>query len=61
MILSPVGGSRTLCILLLYTVSNYKGKQFDETGILDIKCDAQKTATGHFLHMLVLMPSATQF
>ena len=31
MILSPVGGSRTLCILLLYTMSIYKGKRFAET------------------------------
>ena len=28
MIMSPVGGSRTMCILLLYTMSIYKGKQF---------------------------------
>ena len=59
MILSPVGGSRTLCILLLYTMSIYKGKRFDETGILDIKCHKKKTQTGQFLHMQVLMPSAT--
>ena len=59
MILSPVGGSRTLCILLLYTMSIYKGKRFDETGILDIKCHKKKTETGQFLHMQVLMPSAT--
>ena len=60
MILSPVGGSRTLCILLLYTMSLYKGKWFDETGILDIKCHTKKTDTGQFLHMQVLMPSATR-
>ena len=59
MILSPVGGSRTLCILLLHTMSIYKGKRFDETGILDIKCHKKKTETGQFLHMQVLMPSAT--
>ena len=61
MILSPVGGStcRTLCILLLYTMNICKGKRFDETGILDIKCHKKKTETGHFLHMQVLMPSAT--
>ena len=62
MILSPVGGSRTLCILLLYTISIYKhdkGKQFDETGILDIRCHKKKTESGQFLHMQVLMPSAT--
>ena len=59
MILSSVGGSRTLCILLLHTMSIYKGKRFDETGILDIKCHAKKTETGQFLHMQVLMPSAT--
>ena len=57
MILSPVGGSRTLCILLLYTMSIYKGKRFDETGILDIKCHAKKTETGQVLHMQVLMSS----
>ena len=62
MILSPVGGSSTLCILLLYTMSRpiYKGKRFDETGILDIKCHKKKTETGQFLHMQVLMPSATR-
>ena len=59
MILTPVGGSRTLCILLLYTMSIYKGKRFDETGILDIKCHTKKTKTGQFLHMQVLMPSTT--
>ena len=59
MILSPVGGSRTLCILLLYTMSIYKGKRFDETGILDIKCHTKKTENGQFLHKQVLMPSAT--
>ena len=59
MIMSPVGGSRTLCKLLLYTMSVYKGKRFDETGILDIKCHTKKTETGQFLHMQVLMPSAT--
>ena len=59
MILSPVGGNRTLCILLLYTMSLYKGKKrFDKTGILDIKCHTKKTETGQFLHMQVLMPSA---
>ena len=58
-ILSPVGGSRTLCILLLYTMSIYKGKRFDERGILDIKCHTKKTETGQLLHMQVLMPSAT--
>ena len=59
MILSPVGGSKTLCILLLFTMSIYKGKRFDETGILDIKCHTKKTQNGQFLHMQVLMPSAT--
>ena len=59
MILSPVGGSRTLRILLLYTISIYKGKRFDETGILDIRCHKKKTESGQFLHMQVLMPSAT--
>ena len=59
MILSPVGGSKTLCILLLYTLSICKGKRFDETGILDIKCHTKKTENGQFLHMQVLMPSAT--
>ena len=59
MILSPVGGSRTLCILLLHTMSIYKRKRFDETGILDIKCHTKKTETGQFLQMQVLMPSAT--
>ena len=28
----------------------YKGKRFDETGILDIKCHTKKTETGQFLH-----------
>ena len=28
----------------------YKGKRFDETGILDIKCHTKKTETGLFLH-----------
>ena len=59
MILAPVGGSRTLCIFLLYIMSICKGKRFDETGILDIKCHTKKTETGQFLHMQVLMPSAT--
>ena len=48
MILSLFGGSRTLCILLRYTMSIYKGKRFDETGILDIKCHTKKTKTGQF-------------
>ena len=59
MILSPVGGSRTLYMLLLYTMSIYKGKRFEETGILDVKCHTKKTETGQFLHMQLLMPSAT--
>ena len=59
MILSSVGGSRILCILLLYTMSIYKGKRFDETGILDIKCHKKKTKTGQVLHMQVLMSSTT--
>ena len=59
MILSPVGESRTLCILLLYTMSIYKGKRFDAIGILDIKCHTKKTKTGQFLHMHFLMLSAT--
>ena len=62
MILSPVGRSRTLCILLLYTMSIYKGKRFDERGILDIKCHTKKTETGQFLHMQVIHnPSSTVF
>ena len=66
MILSPVGGSRTLCILLLYTMSLYKGKRFDETGILDIKCHTKKTKTGQFLYMYaglnaIRNPSSTVF
>ena len=40
-------------------LSIYKGKRFDETGILDIKCHTKKTETGQFLHMQVLMSSAT--
>ena len=28
----------------------YKGKRFEETGILDIKCHTKKTETGQFLH-----------
>ena len=28
----------------------YKGKRFDETGILTIKCHTKKTETGQFLH-----------
>ena len=59
MILSAVGESRTLCILLLYTMSIYKGKRFHEIGILDIKCHTKKTKTGQFLHIQVLMLSVT--
>ena len=28
----------------------YKGKQFEKTGTLDIKCHTKKTETGQFLH-----------
>ena len=28
----------------------YKGKRFEETGVLDIKCHTKKTETGQFLH-----------
>ena len=39
----------------------YKGKRFDETGILDIKCHTKKTETGQFLHRSSchLNPSST--
>jgi len=36
----------------------YKGKRFQETGILDIKCHTKKTKTGQFLHRSSCHPGA---
>ena len=39
----------------------YKGKRFEETGILDIKCHTKKTETGQFLHRSSCHPQRASF